>query len=86
MKAHQNRINEQIQLAWINGLYVKKALESTIVMCGLADNKTQRNMSKYPEFPQNQQEIDEEQIKKKRELLIAKMNYWTRENNKRFKK
>lgn len=79
-------MNEQIQLAWINGLYVKKALESTIVMCGLADNKTQRNMPKYPEFPQNQQEIDEEQIKKKRELLIAKMNYWTRENNKRFKK
>ena len=55
-------------------------------MCGLADNKTKNKMPKYPEFPKNQDEIDEEEIENKRQLLIAKMNYWTRENNKRFKK
>lgn len=79
-------MNEQIQLAWMNGLYVKKALESTIVMCGLADNKAQNKMPKYPDFPKNKDDIDEEEIENKRQLLIAKMDYWTRENNKRFKK
>ena len=42
-------------------------------------------MPNYPEFPKDYEEIEsEEEIKKKREYMIAKMNYWTKINNKKF--
>lgn len=84
-KAYKNRMRQQQQLAWLNGLYVKKAIESSVLICGLADKKVVRNMPNYPEFPKDYEEIEsEEEIKKKREYMIAKMNYWTKINNKKF--
>jgi len=86
-RAYQQKIKQQQQLAWLNGFYVKKAIESSIFMCGLADNKALRNLPKYPDFPKDEEEaINEEEIKKKREYMIAKMNYWTKVNNKMFSK
>ena len=78
-------------MAWINGAYVKAALKSTIVMCGLADQKTVRNLPSYPEMPKQQnddedKELSEEEIKVETQYAIAKMEYWTKTNNKRMKK
>ena len=84
-KAYKNRMRQQQQLAWLNGLYVKKAIESSVLICGLAEKRTVRNMPNYPEFPKDYVEIEsEEEIQKKREYMIAKMNYWTKINNKKF--
>ena len=86
-KAYKNRMKQQQQLAWLNGFYVKKAIESSVLICGLADKSVVRNMPNYPEFPKDYEEIEgEEEIKKKREYMIAKMNYWTKMNNKMFSK
>lgn len=78
-------------MAWINGAYVKAALKSTIVMCGLADKNTVRNLPEYPEMPKQQnddedRELSEEEIKVETQYAIAKMEYWTKTNNKRMKK
>lgn len=78
-------------MAWVNGVYVKAALKSTILMCGLADQKTVRNLPEYPEMPKQQNddedsELSEEEIKIQTQYAIAKMEYWTKTNNKRMKK
>lgn len=36
---------------WMLGAYVKAALQSTILMAGLADKKTAHSMPKYPDTP-----------------------------------
>lgn len=89
-KAHENRVNEQIQMAWINGLYVKAALKSTILVCGLADRQNVNNMPDYPEMPKQKNddedsELSEEEIKIQTQYAIAKMEYWAKSNNERFK-
>lgn len=86
-KAHRNRINEQLQLAWTIGLYAKQAIQSSVMVCALADNRTVRNMPKYPDMPKidEKEEMSEEEIENARECLIAKMKMWERANNKRFK-
>lgn len=78
-------------MAWVNGAYVKAALKSTIVMCGLADQKNVRNLPEYPEMPKQQnddedKELSKEEIKIQTQYAIAKMEYWTKTNNKRMKK
>ena len=87
-KAHENRINEQIQLAWINGLYTKVALQTSIVMCGLADKNVIRKMPSYPEMPQIKKDLPltDEEIEAQRQYAIAKMNSWVRLNNKKYNK
>lgn len=87
-KAHRNRVNEQLQLAWINGFYVKQAIQSSVMICALADKRAINNMPKYPDMPKTEEkeEMNEIQIEAKRQSLIAKMNLWTRANNKRFEK
>lgn len=90
-RAYQNRVNNQLQMAWINGLYVKAALKSTILTCGLADKNVVSNLPKYPEMPKQQnhdedRELSEEEIQAETQYAIAKMEYWTKTNNKRMKK
>lgn len=84
-KAHENRINEQIQMAWINGLYVKVALQTSILMCGLADRKIANKMPSYPEMPKMKNDLppSKEEIEAERQYAIAKMNSWVRMNNKK---
>ena len=87
-RAHSNRVNEQLQLAWATGKYVKMAIQSSVMVCTLADNKTLKSMPDYPDMPrqENKEEVmSEKEIETKRQLMIAKMLYWQRQNNKRFK-
>ncbi len=59
-KAEQMR---QQQMIWLQGAYVKNALQSTILVAGLADKNTAQRMPKYPEMPklEEQRELSEEQ-------------------------
>lgn len=86
-KAHENRINEQIQMAWITGLYTKMALQTSVLVCGLADKKVISKMPQYPEMPTLKEDLPltEEQIEAERQYAIAKMNTWVRMNNKKKK-
>ena len=63
------------------------AIQSSVMVCTLADNKTLKNMPNYPDMPKQVEEekISEKEIETQRQLMIARMNYWQRQNNKRFK-
>lgn len=54
--AEKYKIERQIREdeLWAVGAYVKAALQSTILMAGLADKKTANSMPKYPEKPSSQ--------------------------------
>lgn len=39
------------QLAWLQGAYFKQALQSSVVICGLADRQVINKMPKYPDIP-----------------------------------
>ena len=83
-KAYQKRMEIQEQQMWLQGLYVKRAIESSIMICGLADKKVIREMPKYPDMPKTQEQIESENYQKaRRDLLIAKMNKWQRINNRK---
>ena len=87
-KAHSNRVNEQMQLAWLQGLYVKAALSSTVLACGLADKRAISQMPKYPDKPsiseqEQEQEMTDEEIKAQTQYFIAKMEHWRKTNNKK---
>lgn len=86
-KAHENKINEQIQLAWINGFYTKLALQSSVLVCGLADKKVVKEMPKYPDMPNQKEDepLTQAEIDVQTQYFIAKMEYWTKSNNERFK-
>lgn len=71
-------------MAWVQGWYVKQAIQSSVMICGLADKKTVSNMPKYPDMPKTDDEVENEtSIKAKQELLIAKMKRWAKLNNKK---
>lgn len=71
-------------MAWVQGWYVKQAIQSSVMVCGLADKKTVSNMPKYPDMPKTDDEVESEMsIKAKQELLIAKMKRWAKLNNKK---
>lgn len=64
------------------------AIQSSVMVCTLADKKTLNNMPDYPDMPKQVEEendLSEKEIETQRQLMIAKMNYWKRQNNKRFK-
>lgn len=67
------------------GAYFKVALDTSILKCGLADKNTVKNLPNYPEMPYSQED-EEENIEAQRQLIIAKMNKWTRINNSARKK
>lgn len=54
--AEKYKIERQIREdeLWAAGAYVKAALQTTILMAGLADKKTANSMPKYPEKPSSQ--------------------------------
>ena len=86
-KAYIKRNEIQQQQMWLQGLYFKRALESSVLVCGLADRKAVAQMPKYPNMPRTQDQIESEEYQKaQRDLLIAKMNRWQRLNNLRNKK
>jgi len=86
-KAYKRRCENQTQLIWLQGLYFKQALQSSVLVCGLADKTVVREMPKYPDMPKTQEDIDREESKKAQvDLFIAKMNRWQRLNNLRNKK
>lgn len=65
------------------------AIQSSVMVCTLADKITLNNMPDYPDMPKqerNEEIMSEKEIETQRQLMIAKMNYWQRQNNKRFKK
>ena len=86
-KAYKKRCEEKTQLAWLNGLYFKLALQSSVLVSTLADKSTKGKMPKYPDVPRSNEYIEtEDRINAERELLIAKMNKWKRFNNLKKKK
>lgn len=65
------------------------AIQSSVMICTLADKRALNNMPDYPDMPKqesNEEIMSEKEIETQRQLMIAKMNYWQRQNNKRFKK
>jgi hypothetical protein len=82
-KAHEMKVKEQVQLAWIQGTYVKRAIESSIFMCGLADSKTQKKLPKYPEQAPFTEEKDNTSQKTKSEYYKAIMDKWVKINNRK---
>lgn len=74
-------------MAWISGLYTKMAIQSSVMVCGLADKSAINKMPSYPEMPTNnheeERELAEEEIKVQTQYFIAKMEYWTKKNNKK---
>lgn len=79
-RAYKKRQENQLQLAWLSGLYVRQAIQSSYFVCILADKKTK--LPKYPEAPKNEEDqkvLDEETQTK---LMVAKMEKWLRFNNK----
>lgn len=85
-KAYKLRQENEMKMIWLQGLYFKTAIQSSVVICGLADKKIIKQMPKYPEMPKTEDEIKSEtHIKAQQELLIAKMNKWRKINNKKKK-
>lgn len=85
-KAYKNKMEIQEQLMWKQGWYFKQALQSTILVCGLADKSVVGKMPNYPDMPKFQEEEKEQNVELQRQLLIAKMNKWQMVNNLRNKK
>lgn len=87
IEAYRKRNENQLQMIWLQGFYFKQALQSSVLVCGLADKKVVREMPKYPDIPLTKDEQESaERRQAKNQLLIAKMNKWQRVNNARFKK
>lgn len=83
-QAYKERQENELRMAWVQGLYVKLAIQSSVVACTLADKTVLSHLPKYPEMPKTDEQLqDEDNIKAQQELLIAKMNKWARMNNKK---
>lgn len=84
-KADKAKQQRNIQMAWLQGIYVKRALQSTILAAALADDKVAKNMPKYPECPYNEQEssveLTEEQKQKERDRLYMYYKAFAKINN-----
>ncbi len=81
-KAYNKRNLILQQQSWQLGLYFKQALQSSVLVCGLADKQIVKQMPKYPDMPKSDDEIEkEENIEKQRQLWIAKLNRWQKINN-----
>lgn len=55
-KKYKHEMERKQQGYWTIGAYVKNALQSTILMAGLADEKTANKLPKYPDFPKFEEE------------------------------
>ena len=75
-EAYKRRVKEQQQLAWLQGAYFKQALQSSILICGLADRQVANKMPKYPEMPykeevEQQKAQDEKWLQAQRQRAFA---------------
>ena len=43
-------------MAWLNGVFTKAALSSTIIVAGLADKNTASKLPKYPDMPKYEEQ------------------------------
>ncbi len=68
------RLRKQ-QEAWLMGAYVKQALQSTILVAGLADEHTKNKMPKYPECPKSE-EPERELTEKQKEMMRRNVISW----------
>lgn len=70
-----------MQLAWVQGIYVKQAIESSVFVSTLADRKVVREMPKYPEempYVKQKEMTDEEKVN----YALNKLEKWVKLNNK----
>ena len=64
------------QLAWLQGAYFRQALQSSVVICGLADRQVINKMPKYPDIPykdevEQSKSQNEEWVKMQRQRAFA---------------
>ena len=64
------------QLAWLQGAYFKQALQSSVMICGLADRQVINKMPKYPDIPykdeiEKSRAKNEEWVKMQRQRAFA---------------
>jgi hypothetical protein len=73
-EAYNQRIKDQQQLAWLQGAYVKMALQSSVLIAGLATKEIANKLPPYPEMPfkdEVEKQIEEQNpqiAKEKKEL------------------
>lgn len=71
-EAYQERQKRAAQDRWELGAYVKAALSSSVLACGLADKRTAGKLPKYPERPftdentAQSEEMSEERLQQER--------------------
>ena len=65
-------------MAWLNGVFTKAALSSTVLVAGLADKNTASRLPKYPKMPTFEESSDrvytQEEIAKQNKRLEIYMN------------
>jgi hypothetical protein len=81
-EAFNQRMKDQQQLAWLQGAYVKMALQSSIIVAGLATKEVANKLPQYPEMPfkdeVEKQEPQEVSIEKKEIAQKAIFNMFKR--------
>lgn len=82
-KAYKMKYEMQLKMAWVQGLYIKQAIQSSVMVCTLADKQNVKKMPKYPDEPKSEQDLTPENIDAQKQLIIAKMDKWVRLNNKK---
>lgn len=68
-KKYQMESDKRQQEAWLIGAYVKSALQSTILVAGLADKDTKEKMPQYPKCPMPTNENGEVEMTEKQKDL-----------------
>lgn len=71
-QAFQTKGKIKIQDAWIQGIYFKSALNSTVLIAGIADKKIIGKMPKYADDPMKYKpngELTDEDIKAQRQAM-----------------
>ena len=80
-EADKERQKQKAQEAWLFGAYFKQALQSTILVAGLADQSTAHKLPKYPKCPY-QDEIErvytEEEKEYERMRLVNYLNQFSK--------
>ena len=75
-KAYEIKQQNKRQFAWLVGAYVKSALQSTIIMAGLADKTTANKLPKYPDMPttkKQENKVENLSEKDRAKYWVAKM-------------
>lgn len=82
-RAFEDKRKRDLEMAWLQGLYFKQALQSSVMVCGLADKNVVRNMPQYPKSPleEEKEQNKELDLEKEKEKLIMKLDTWQKLNN-----